>query len=196
MRNVCFCLFLFLFMQQVTAQDTVIFINGKQVMASSVQISDYSVDYRSASGKLKHVDAYRVFSVRQADGTEKIVYRPDPNDSIDFSIEQMRWFIRGEQEADRYFKDHGNKVFAFGIGAVSSLMGWFGLAGPPIYSTVIGSFSPNMEKAKVSDESYRKIPEYCEGYQRKSRDKKIRNSFLAGMAGFAAGILVFSTVIK
>jgi len=196
MRILFFCLFLFVFSCEVLAQDTIAFINGKQVIADSVQVSDYYVDYRSASGKLKHVDAYRVFSVKQIDGTEKIVFRPDPNDSMDFSIDQMRWFIKGEQDADRYYRGHGIKVAAFGIGAFSSMLGWFGLAGPPIFSTVVGSFSPNMEKAKVSDESYRRIPEYCEGYQRKSRDKKIRNSFLAGMAGFAAGIIVFSTVIK
>ncbi|MEY4594696.1 MAG: hypothetical protein RIQ47_1106 [Bacteroidota bacterium] len=196
MRIVFLLLFIGFLLPGAKAQDTIVFINGKQVAAQSVQVSDYSVDYRTVYGKLKHADAYRIFSVRKAEGQEQIVYRPDPNDSIDFSIEQMRLFIKGEQDAEKYFRGHGNKVVSFGFGFASSLMGWFGLAGPPIYSTVIGSFSPNMEKARVSDEAYRSVPEYCEGYQRKSRDKKIRNSFLSGMAGFAAGIIVLSTLVK
>ena len=57
-----------------------------------------------------------MFSISYADGTERVIYERDSLDPVDFSVEQMRMFIRGEQDADRYYKNTTNKVAAFLIG--------------------------------------------------------------------------------
>jgi hypothetical protein len=142
------------------------------------------------------MEKYRIFSVLGADGKEQVLYTKDPYDSLDFTPEQMRLFIKGEQDADRFFHGTANKAVSFAIGVPSSLLAIYGLLVPPLYSTVIGSFSPNMQKATVSDPALRNVPEYSEGYQRKVREKKIRNSLLYGLAGFAAGFVVFNMVVN
>ena len=56
-------------------------------------------------------------------------------------------FIRGEQDADRYYKNTTNKVVAFHHMAALLYFYdlWFVI--PPLYATtIIGSFSPRIEK--------------------------------------------------
>jgi hypothetical protein len=175
----------------LSAQETITLLNGKVISASRVKIDDFSISYsKDTAGGFRRIDNYRVFSVTKSDGSETVVYRKDSEDSLDFTPEQMRLFIQGEQEADRYFKGYFNQGVGFSLGAVvAAPLGLsFGLfLVPPIYSTVVGSFSPNMKRAKVSDPSLRQIQEFSEGYQKKVRDKKIRQSFVAGMIGFAMG---------
>ncbi|MCC7232256.1 MAG: hypothetical protein IT242_04885 [Bacteroidia bacterium] len=179
------------------AQDTLVLINGKTLIVKSVELKDYTIAYRtlnSQKSRLRTMDPERVYSIKYHDGTEKVIYVRDTLDPVDFTAEQMRWFITGEQDADRYFKNHLNTGIAFAFGFGSALGAFYGLLGPPLYSTVVGSFSPNMKKQKVSDPAYLQISEYKEGYERKARDRKIRNSLLGGLAGFAAGIVTFTLI--
>jgi hypothetical protein len=181
----------------LSAQETITLLNGKVISASRVKIDDFSISYsKDTAGGFRRIDNYRVFSVTKSDGSETVVYRKDSEDSLDFTPEQMRLFIQGEQEADRYFKGYLNMGTAALVGAGASFFAIWGLLVPPLYSTVVGGFSPNMEKAKLSNPAMREIPEFCEGYQRKVRDRKIRQSFAAGMIGFAAGFVVLTTMNK
>jgi len=66
----------------------------------------------------------------------------------DFRVDQMRMFILGEQDAMKYYKNDINKVGGFLFGAGSVYFGFYGIIGPALYSTVVGSFSPNMESKK------------------------------------------------
>lgn len=186
-----------LFPLLVSAQQSITLLNGKVIRAAEVQVDEFSISFKkdSASG-FRRMDNYRVFSVSNPDGSETVVYRKDPEDSLDFTPDQMRLFIQGEQTADSVYKGTANKVAAVCIGAGASLLTFYGLAIPPLYSTVVGGFSPNMKKAKLPDPSLREIPEFCEGYQRKVREKKIRQSFLFGMAGFVASFAAFSLLSR
>lgn len=182
-----------LFPLLASAQESITLLNGKVVRAAEVQVDEFSISYKKDStSAFRRMDNYRVFSVTRPDGSETVVYRKDPEDSLDFTPEQMRLFIKGEQEADSLFRGTGNKIAAACIGAGASLLTFYGLAIPPLYSTVVGGFSPSMKRARLSDPAMRDVPEFCEGYQRKVREKKIRHSFLFGMAGFVASFAAFS----
>jgi hypothetical protein len=196
MKSTLFALFA-LFPFLLSAQESITLLNGKVIRAAEVQMDEFSISFRKeSSSSFRRMDNYRVFSVTRPDGSETVVYRKDPEDSLDFTPEQMRLFIKGEQEADRVFKGTGNKITAVCIGAGASLLTFYGLAVPPLYSTVVGGFSPNMKRARLSDPAMRDVPEFCEGYQRKVRDKKIRQSFLFGMAGFVASFAALSIISR
>jgi hypothetical protein len=195
MKKGALFLLLALYALSLSAQETITLLNGKVIPASRVKIDEFSISYsKDTAGGFRRIDNYRVFSVTQSDGSETVVYRKDPEDSLDFTPEQMRLFIQGEQEADRNFKGYFNMGTAAAVGAGASYFAIWGLLVPPLYSTVVGGFSPDMEMADLSDPSKRNIPEFCEGYQRKVRDRKIRQSFVAGMIGFAAGFVLFTTL--
>ena len=144
--------------------------------------------------KLKTIDPERIFSIRYRDGSERVIYTTDSLDPVDFKPEEMRMFIKGEQDADKYFKSNLNKGAAFVIGAGGGLLGFYGLAVPPLYSTIVGSFSPRLEKQKVSDPALLQNNSYREGYERKARDRKIRNGVISGLIGFVAGSVALNFI--
>ena len=181
-------LILFLFNSGIKAQDTIVLLNGKSILSQHAELNGYAITYHTlkANSKQKNVNVENVFSIRFADGTERIIYQPDSLEPDDYSPEQMRMYIIGEQEAIRYYKNNLNKATAFAFGGGSACLSFYGIIGPAIYATVIGSFSPKMEKQKVSDLSLLQNTEFREGYIRKARDKNTKNAILYGLAGFAS----------
>ena len=96
------------FISGAHAQDTLVLISGKIIVAKSVDLKDYTIAYRSLEkdAKLRTIDPEKVFSIKYRDGSERVIYRSDSLDPIDF----------------------------------------YGILGPPLFATVFGSFSPNVEK--------------------------------------------------
>jgi hypothetical protein len=187
-KRITLLLFSFLFASGIFAQDTIVLLNGKTILSRHADVSGYSVTYNSIklNSKQKQVNVENVFSIRHADGTERILYQPDSLEPDDYTAEQMRMYILGEQDAILYYRNNLNKVTAFAFGGGSAYFSFYGIIGPAVYATVIGSFSPKMEKQKVSDLMLLKNTEYREGYIRKARDKNTKNAILYGLAGFAS----------
>lgn len=197
-RRLTLFLFLFTGLSFLTyGQDSIVLLSGKTIIAKGVEVGMYSITYHKpdAKGKQKRINPEQVFSIVHSDGTERIIYQRDSlEQGEDYTIEQMKMFIKGEQDAIKYYRNNINKIAAFASGAGVSYFGFYGIIGPAIYSTVVGSFSPVMEKQKVSDPSLIKVDEYRDGYERKVRDKKIIQSIFYGLAGFAAGVVTYSVV--
>jgi len=148
MQKFFFIVFFICFCQSVTAQDTLLLISGRKIIVSTIDLHDNTIAYRriDKKDKVKTIDPYRVFSVIYRDGTERIIYEPDSLDPIDFKVEEMRTFIKGEQDAMSLYKNDFIKYAGVGIGAGCAFLGFYGVVGPPLYATVVGSFSPNVEK--------------------------------------------------
>ena len=197
MRYLTLFLAFFLISLIAGAQDTLLLINGKELIADSIRTEGYSVSVFSTGKrpeKPRSIDGYRVFSIRHADGKEEVLYQKDPYDPTDFEVEEMRMFIKGEQDASRYYHDKLSTGMSVAIGAGASALSVYGLVFPPLYSTILGSFTPDMNEMRVSDETLRLNESYCEGYQSKVRKKKINNSLIGGLAGFAAGFITLILV--
>jgi hypothetical protein len=179
----------------VLAQDKLLLMNGRIIDVKNVSPSGYIIAYRTtAKNKLKKIDTDRVFSIQYADGSEKVVFTPNPQDSLEYTVPQMRMYIKGEQDASLYYKNTLNKAASFAIGGGAALLAIYGIIIPPIYSTVVGAFSPNMEKMKVSDPALLNDQDYREGYKTKVRNRKIRNSLISGFIGFAVGVVTYSVI--
>src|SRR6185295_5785825 len=85
--------------------------------------------------KNKSILLARVFSIETA-GKEEVLYKPDPLDPELFTAEQMRMFIKGEQEAMRFYDSDATKIVSVAVGIASGYFGFFyGLIGPPLFST-------------------------------------------------------------
>lgn len=192
-----FQLLIFLVAVSASAQDKIILINGNVMEVRNVEIKDNSISFQSLKKeKRKKIDPYRVFSVQYANGKEDIVFVTDPLDPNDFKPEEMRMFIKGEQEAKLYYHNTGNKIAAAAIGAGAGMLTIYGIVVPAIYSTIVGSVSPNVYKHKVSDPALRENLNFREGYERKCRDRKIRNSLLFGFGGFFLGFTAYAILLN
>jgi hypothetical protein len=192
-----FSALVFLIAAAASAQDRIILINGNVLEVRNVELKDNNISFQSMKKeKRKKINPYRVFSIQYANGTEEVIFVTDPLDPNDFKPEEMRMFIKGEQEAKIYYHNTGNKIAAAAIGASAGLLTIYGIVVPALYSTIVGSFSPNVYKHEVSDPTLRENLNFREGYERKCRDRKIRNSLLFGFGGFFVGFTAFAIFLN
>ena len=185
-----------LFAQETQQGGNLLLINGKIIPFKLIESNGYDLVYRTPDpkNKLKKIDPERVFSIKYMDGSERVIFQRDTLDPLEFTVDEMRLFIKGEQDADRLYHNNLNKVGAFAAGVVSSYFGFYGVIGPPLYASFFGAFTPKVEKIKGIDTELIKIPEYREGFEKKARDRKIRNMLISGFIGFAAGAITISVV--
>lgn len=138
--------FIFIY-ESIAAQDTIVLLSGRRIIASSIDLKDYTIAYRTKPGsKLKKIDPFRVFSIAYHDKPERIVYQRDSLDTLEYSIPEMRLFIKGEEDAHRIYKNTPIRIGGVALGAGAGLLAFYGLVVPPLYATVVGAFSPNVNR--------------------------------------------------
>ena len=177
------------------AQNHIILINGKIIEASSYIVNSEYVTYRkpgSTSRKPKVLDRFDVFEIIKADSSEEMIYN---SDSIDFSVAEVREYIKGEQAAHLYYKRPSNIIGAALVGAGSGFMYFYGLPVPMIYSIIVGRF--NTHKIRVPDTFDQHLATsepFITGYQKTSRNMKIQQSLKWGYISLGvslAGLIIY-----
>ncbi|MFM1744105.1 MAG: hypothetical protein RLZZ630_42 [Bacteroidota bacterium] len=188
-------------------------LNGKTIPIETYQIGPDFITYKKPGDngrRTRSIDRYDVFSVTNSSGSEDVVYAPV--DSLDFSIDEAKRFILGEQAAYAYFKAHGASVSSAVIGAGSGLLQFYGLPVPMLYSVISGRFSPlqttgrpkemtdNQSMKKESrilrkmrlpdsyDPALSKNPEFRMGYDKAARNIKIQHSLKWGYIGLGTSL--------
>lgn len=190
--------FLFFFMtlswKTSVSQDVLTLYNGRKIYTKIVEVNTEFIIYKHSTNikeRNKSILLNRVFSI-ESSGQEEVLYKPDPMDPDLFTMEEMRMFIKGEQEAMRFYDNTTLKVVSVLGGMASGYFGFFyGLIGPPLVTTIVGAFSPNMSRQKVTDPALLSNPDFTEGYSKKVRDYKVRKSIVFGGIGYAIGITGF-----
>jgi|ERR1041385_657551 hypothetical protein len=192
--SAAFILFMMLSWKAALSQDVLTLYNGRKIYTKIVEVNSESIIYKHSTNvkeRNKSILLDRVFAIETA-GKEEILYKPDAMNPDMFTLEEMRMFIKGEQEAMRFYDNNALKIVSVAAGITSGYFGFFyGLIGPPLFTTVIGAFSPKMSKQKVTDPSLLSNPDFCEGYAKKVRDYKIRKSIVFGGIGYAVGLIGF-----
>lgn len=173
------------------AQGTILFLNGKEKRFEVAEIRGeylhYSVEGDTMDFK-KIVDRYNVFSLKYDNGTEDVLYQPDTSFGEDPSVEEVRDYIKGEQLAMKVYSKPLNLGAGLYIGVGSSFAGFYGIPVPLIYSTFLGMRNPRIPKEYRSPNH---SEAFIAGYQKKSRNIKIKQSLLGGGIGLSVGLAWF-----
>ncbi len=176
------------------AQDKIVFIDGRIIPATDIVINDDIITYHKtarSSAKQYKAQPYNVFAIEYADGTERLIYAQDTM-SDDLNIEQMRMFVRGQQDAVTYYNKIPVIVASAIVGVASGpTLKFFGAVPPALFATFVGAASPNMSKQHVSDKAFLDSPEYNMGYEAKVRNIKIRRALVFGLGGFVVSYAAF-----
>jgi len=186
------CVLLFI-LTQAYCQQKIVLLNGKEIEIKSFVVRTEQITFKkivNGKEKKRSVDRFRVFSIVNPDSTEQMIYEPDT--FYDMTIDQMRLFIQGEQAAMKYYRKPGNVIGGFLSGVVGSYFTFYGLPVPLLYGTVMGRISP---KVRLPDDAIypdQKTEEFREGYKRKGRDIKTRQTVFAGLVGFALSVTFLS----
>lgn len=187
-------LFLMFSWKTSKSQDVLILYNGRKIYTKIVEVNPQYIIYKHFSDikeRNKSILVARVFSI-ESNGKEEVLYKPDSMDPDLFTLDEMRMFIRGEQEAMRFYDSDALKITSIVFGIASGYFGFFyGLIGPPLFTTVVGAFSPNMSKQTITDPALLNNPDFVEGYSKKVRDYKVRKSIVFGGVGYAIGLVGF-----
>lgn len=176
-----------------TAPDTVLLLNGSMVVSTVLDTTGGVTAIKNPKHPEKNdlIENDRIFSITNASG-EHVLYVFDSLQGNEFTVDEMRYFIKGEQDADKGFKAHGSFYGNLAIGALSGVTGYFLCPIPPfLFVSLTGIPKVKIKKETVSNLDYLKQDAYLMGYERVARKKRKMKSLLGGGIGLGVGLGTF-----
>lgn len=174
----------------VFGQHKILLTNGKVIEAVNYTVGEIFVTYTKSGDKKtgsRAIDRYDVFSITTASGTEEMIYAP--LDSLDFTIEEARQYIRGEQAAKLIYKPKGSTIGAAAVGAGASILSFYALPVPMLYAVIAGRFNTNHIRVPEGfDPALQQSEAYRLGYQKGARNIKIQKNLKWGYISLGAGL--------
>ena len=190
MRILLFPCFFLLYSAPSMAQDfPLVLINGRVIVVKSVDLKDYTIAYRKMDGKKSPEDHwswksfFQFVTVMEA---KKLFIMSDSMDTEDFKPEEMRMFILGEQDAHKFYRNNLNKGFGLAFWCRRKFT-WFlwSCSSTFCMDQLSVLFLRIWKNKKFQIRTLILIRTIVkEGYERKARDRKIRNGVISGLIGF------------
>src|SRR5436190_12051112 len=94
------------------SQDVLTLYNGRKIYTKIVEVNTASNIYKHSTNikeRNKSIVLERVFSI-ETNGKEEVLYKPDAMNPDMFTLEEMRMFIKGEQDAMRFYDNNAIKI--------------------------------------------------------------------------------------
>jgi hypothetical protein len=199
MRRAAFLLFLLSFFltrnpaQAQINKDTVIMLNGDVVVCTVIDTLNGVTSIKNPKNPEKNivVENDRIFSIKNANG-ESVLYVYDTVLGNEFTVDEMRYFIYGEQDADKKFMATGCLALGALVGAASGITGLFLCPIPPFAFTALSGLPKvKIKRETVSNPEFLNHDPYLMGYERVARKKRKLKSLIGGGAGLVAGLGTF-----
>jgi hypothetical protein len=186
----------------LSAQDRILFMNGQElqgrVLGQSTLEIRFMLDVKGKQ-KLEKEPTESVFSVTDSTGKETVWYFHDPAFGNELTVDQMRWYIKGEQDARIGYKPTLPKLggFLLGAGLVIGLdLETNALLIPPAYAGLMAWPRVHVTPGSVRDPLMEGDNHYAMGYSAVGRPKRVVHSLWSTAAGVAVGLLVRQLIIN
>ncbi len=179
-----------------TGNDTILFINGDVIITTVTEIirpTDTTNGFISFTKpkkptKTKTVDYDRVFSITSSKG-EELIYAYDTLEGNEHTVEEMRYFIKGEQDAAKAIKGNGGLITNFVLSTAACATGSFlSPIVPFAVSGILGLRKVKIKEGSVSNPEYLNHEAYLEGYEHEGKRKRKVKGLLGGTVGLVVGI--------
>lgn len=174
-------------------KDTILMLNGGVVIGNVVDTLNGITTIKNPKDSTKNdvIENDRIFSITNANG-ESIMYVYDTLIGNEFTIDEMRYFILGEQDAEKGFKAKGAFWGNMLLGAAGGVTGSFLCPIPPFTFTALsGAPRVKVKASSVSKIDYVKHDTYIMGYERVARKKRKIGSLVGGGIGMGVGLGTF-----
>src|SRR5690606_2493517 len=122
--NITLFLLCSMHLSPLKAQDTILHQNGNIFLVEIIDIGDEYVSYKlwnKNNEQTYRLDRFSIFSISRTNQEEEILYAYDPEHGNIYEVDEMRIFIKGEQDAQAGF----NSPFAIIGGAVGGAAGGY-----------------------------------------------------------------------
>ncbi len=186
----CFILLKTISVSAQDNKDTILLLNGTQIITTVYDTTFGLVRYKNPHPEKDpiEIESTDIFSIRNVNG-EFIKYVYDSAGENNITADEMRYYIKGEQDATKNFKPHGAFWTNVLIGAASGATGLFYCPIPPFaFTAFCGLTKVKIKHSTVSNLDYLKHDTYIMGYEHIARGKRKTKSLLGGGIGLVGGI--------
>lgn len=190
-----FLLISLLFCTLMHAQDKVLMMSGIEYECEFIEDNGVELVFEvtKKNGKKKQMNFHKssIFSYTLEKSDETILYSQDEFLGDDFTIQEMRIYLAGEQDARA---GYNNKPTALGGIGFSGFVTFFAGAGfitilvsPIAYA--VGHMIPRIKikEETITDARHRFNEIYAMGYESVARSKKVFGALIGGAIGSLAG---------
>lgn len=193
----------FLLATALCGQDSILLMNGQVIPAKVIAQSTLEVRYeefgKNGRAKTRAEATENIFSVTDSLGRERIWYFHDTLFGNDLTVDQMRYYIKGEQDARAGYRPIWPMVGGFVAGAGLTIglnLEMNSLIVPPVYAAAMALPRVHVTPGSVRDPYMEGEDNYAYGYARTGRSKRVVRSLLSTFAGVAVGLAVRQLVIN
>jgi hypothetical protein len=186
------------------AQDTLLLMNGRlmgcRILADTGTVFEFELT--KANGKVKQQELHKndVFSVKKAGQPEVILYAQDELFGDIYSVDEMRFYLAGENDARENYSAW--PTFAVGFAVCAGISVWGGdgyitAVGPPILYTLL-QLAPKIKirEKTMSRPEYKYNDIYADGYEPPARSRKLFRAMGGSFAGSATGVALWLLLIN
>lgn len=178
------------------AQSVITLLEGQVFNGNIITEGDdffvYEFTTQKGKRKVRTIDKDRIFSLVK-DNREVFYYEPGKHEKYTYSIQDMRYFIYGQQDARKHYKTGVPFAFGLVVSAASALYlgyeGSFFTLAAPLPGLLAGSVSKgrNPLASHASNEEYLAHTSYIEGYRDAARGRKVMAALKGALLGSAVG---------
>lgn len=196
LQTALFLLFSMAF-HKLFSQDTIVHQNGNVFLVELIEIEEEYISYKlwnQENSRTFRLEKFATFSINRKNENEEIIYEFDPERGNIYEVDEMRIFIKGEQDAQAGFKSP-LAIIAASIGGAAGgyLLGngnFIGITALVAVPAIISIFPPKVKEESVRNPKYLPLEPYRLGYKRVAKKKK----YLSSLAACAIS-LVGATII-
>jgi hypothetical protein len=177
-------------------QDTLLLMNGRNLPCKIVEDSGtvFLTLIKKTSGRiiLREIHKNDVFSATRHGEGERILYMQDEMLGNIYSVDEMRYYLAGENDARQNFKAWPTFAVGFALCAGVSVWGGDGYitaVGPPILFTLL-QLAPKIKirEKTMSHPEYKYNDIYADGYEPPARTRKLSRAMEGAFLGSATGV--------
>lgn len=184
------------------AKDRILLMGGQTIDAQVIGQSTLEIRYLTETRKglrERREPTESVFSVTDTLGRERIWYFFDTVFGNDMTVDQMRWFIKGEQDARKGYKPIWPMVGGFVTGAGLTIglnLEVNSLLIPPLFAASMALPRVHVTRGSITDPLMEGDAYYAYGYAKVGRTKRVINTLISTAAGVLVGIAVRQLIIN
>ena len=200
MKNTILLIFCFFLMGTYSmADDTIVFLSGRITYGIVKEVDSLDIQLevqKRKKTKLIYIAKNNVFAIKYGDGKTDIFY--EPMNAEEFSLREMEFFIKGEQDALKNTK--APLLFVAGViiggGSVVLWGPFLGLLPVMPYSLLSGSFTNKVKEKGVSNPDLLREDTYITGYVTKGKNIKIQRAVTGSIVGYVGGLIAIGVNAK
>jgi hypothetical protein len=186
------------------AQDTLLLMNGSDLPCTIVEDSGtvFLTLIRKPSGRIifREIHKNDVFSVTKAGDRERVLYMQDEMLGNVYSIDEMRFYLAGENDARQHFSAWPTFAVGFVLCVGAAIWGGDGYittVAPPILYTLVQLIPKiKIREKTMSHPEYKYNDMYADGFEPPARTRKLLRAMEGGFLGSTVGVVYWLLFIK